>query len=326
MNMAPPLAFLGLGIMGAAMARRLVEAGRRVTVYNRTASKCAPLASLGARSAPTPREAARDAGCVISIVTDSPDVEQVLLGPEGAAAGAAPGSLFIDMSTIAPAAARRIGEALRAKGFAFLDAPVTGGDVGAREGTLSILVGGEAADLDRAREVFVVLGKRITHCGPLGAGQTMKAANQILCALNMLGMVEAFHFARRNGIDLNVLLEALTAGAGGSWTLERLGPRVARGDFAPGFMVRLLQKDLRIVQDAARSAGVPLDGVSLAQRYFADNEAQGEGDRGTQAMYKALERRIEGSSRTESTKFEARNSKQARSTKLETRGSEGMRT
>lgn len=285
------IGFLGLGIMGAAMARRLLAAGHRLSVYNRTAAKCAPLVAAGARAAATPRAAAEGSEVVISIVTDSPDVEQVLLGPEGAAHGARPGALFVDMSTIAPAAARRIGAALRDKDIGFLDAPVTGGDVGAREGTLSILVGGEAADLDRAREIFAVLGKRVTHCGPQGAGQTVKAANQVLCALNMVGIVEALHLARRSGIDLGVLLDALTAGAGGSWALSNLGPRIARGDFAPGFMVRLIQKDLRIVQEEARRLGLPLDGAALAQRYFADNEKHGEADLGTQAMYRVLERR-----------------------------------
>jgi 3-hydroxyisobutyrate dehydrogenase len=284
------IGFIGLGIMGSAMALRLVRAGHRVTVYNRTASRAAPLVAAGARQAPTPRACAEGNDVVLSIVTDSPDVEAVLLGPDGAAAGAPKGAIFVDMSTIAPSAARKTGDALRSKGFDFLDAPVTGGDVGAREGTLSILVGGDAAVLDRVRDVLEAMGKRITRCGPQGAGQTVKACNQVLCAMNMLGIVEALHLARLSGIDLPVLLDALSAGAGGSWALEKLGPRIARGDFAPGFMIRLLQKDLRIVQDAAKPLGLPLHGAALAQKYFADNEAHGEGDLGTQAMYKALER------------------------------------
>jgi len=286
------IGFLGLGIMGAAMARRLVEAGHRVAVWNRTASKCAPLAALGARVAPTPRDAASGAELVISIVNDSPDVEAVLLGPDGAAQGAAPGTLVVDMSTIDPAAARRIGEALRARGIAFLDAPVTGGDVGAREGTLSILVGGATADLERAREVLSAMGKRITHCGPTGAGQTMKAANQVLCAVTLLGVVEALHFAGRNGLEPALLLEALAAGAGGSWTLSNYGPRIARGDFAPGFKVKLLLKDLRIVFAAAQAAGVPLEGTALARRLLDDVAASGGAELGTHAMHQAHARRI----------------------------------
>jgi 3-hydroxyisobutyrate dehydrogenase len=152
-------------------------------------------------------------------------------------------------------------------------------------------VGGAAADLERARPVLTVMGKRITHCGPTGAGQTVKACNQILCALNMVGIVEALHLAGASGIPAATLLEALIPGAGGSWALEKLGPRIAAGDFAPGFMIRLIQKDLRIVGDMARQAGLPLAGTATAQDYFRDNEAEGEGDLGTQAMFKALARR-----------------------------------
>ena len=284
------IGFLGIGIMGFSMAKRLLEAGHRVSVYNRTASKAEPLVKLGARAASTPKAAAEGAEIVISIVTDSPDVEQVLLGPDGAANGAPRGTLVVDMSTIDPDAARRIGTALTGRGLRFLDAPVTGGDVGAREGTLSILVGGEAADLERAREVFQAMGKRITHCGPVGAGQTLKACNQILCALNMLGICEALHLAAKSGLEPRLVVEALSSGAGGSWALEKLGARIVKGDFDPGFMVDLIQKDLRIVQNAAARAKLPLKGTAVAQAYFADNQSHGEGRLGTQAMFKALER------------------------------------
>jgi 3-hydroxyisobutyrate dehydrogenase len=289
--MSTTVGFIGLGVMGGSMARRLLQAGHRVTVYNRTPARCQPLVAEGARAARTPREAAAGNAVVISVVTDSPDVEEVLLGSEGAALGAAPGTLFIDMSTIAPEAARKIGAALAARGHRFLDAPVTGGDVGAREGTLSILVGGEAAVLEEARGLLSAMGKRITHCGGPGAGQTVKACNQILCAMNMIGVVEALHLARLGGLEHKTVLEALAPGAGGSWAFEKLGPRIASGDFNPGFMVKLIQKDLRIVQELARSVGLPLEGTALAQRLFADNEAHGEGELGTQAMYKVLARR-----------------------------------
>lgn len=282
--------FIGLGIMGAPMARRLVEAGLVVSVWNRTAARCAPLVTAGARQASSPADAANGASVVISIVTDSPDVETVLLGERGVVHGAAPGTLVIDMSTIAPPAARQIGAELAERGLRFLDAPVTGGDVGAREGTLSILVGGDVADLERARPVFQFLGKRVTHCGPLGAGQSVKACNQILCALNMVGLVEALHLAKRDGVDQGLMVEALGAGAGGSWALSVLGPRIAKGDFDPGFMIRLIQKDLSIVQAVAGGAGLTLQGVALAQSLFADNVRNGEAELGTQAMYKALER------------------------------------
>jgi 3-hydroxyisobutyrate dehydrogenase len=264
-----------------------------VTVYNRTPARAEPLAAAGAQVAPSALAAGQGQEIVISMVTDSPDVEAVLLGPEGAAASAAPGTVFVDMSTIAPEAARRIGRALAARGFAFLDAPVTGGDVGAREGKLSILVGGEGAVLEGVRQVLGAMGARITHCGGPGAGQTMKACNQILCALNMVGVVEALHLARKGGLDQRMVVEALGPGAGGSWALEKLGARIASEDFAPGFMIKLIQKDLRIVQELAGALGLPLDGTALAQRTFADNEAHGEGDLGTQAMYRALARRTD---------------------------------
>jgi 3-hydroxyisobutyrate dehydrogenase len=288
--MGTTIGFIGLGIMGAPMAGRLVKAGHRVTVTNRTAAKCAPLVAAGARQAATPREAACGNEIVISIVSDSPDVEEVLLGRDGAIHGADRGALFVDMSTIAPAAACRIGLTLRGRGIGFLDAPVTGGDVGAREGTLSILVGGQKEDLERAREIFEVLGKRITHFGPQGAGQIAKACNQILVSMNMTGIVEALLLARGSGIDPQLLIEALGAGAAGSWALANLGPKIARGDFAPGFMVDLIQKDLRIVQEAAARLGLALDGVALAQQRFGDNQSHGEGRLGHQAMFKAVER------------------------------------
>jgi 3-hydroxyisobutyrate dehydrogenase len=290
--MARNIGFIGLGIMGISMAKRLIEAGHKVAVYNRTASKAAPLLALGATAAATPRDAAKGNEIVISIVTDSPDVEAVLLGKDGAIHAAETNALFIDMSTIAPETARKVGKTLKEKGIAFLDAPVTGGDVGAREGTLSILVGGEKADLERAREVFAVMGKRITHCGPQGAGQTVKACNQILCAMNMMGIVEALHLARLSGIDQSLVVEALSAGAGGSWALEKLGSRIAKGDFNPGFYVDLIQKDLRIVQDEAKKLGLPLAGTAVTQKLFTDNQKAGEGKLGTQAMYKAVERSI----------------------------------
>lgn len=290
--MSRQIGFIGLGVMGDPMARRLIAAGHRVAVYNRTAARCAPLVALGARAAGAPREAAQRCEIVISMVSDSADVEEVLLGPEGAIHGAAPGALFADMSTIAPDTARKIGQALRARQIGFLDAPVTGGDVGARAGTLSILVGGEHADLARVQDVFGVLGKRITHCGGQGAGQAMKACNQVLVALNLVAVVEALALARRNELDLTTVVAALRGGAGGSFALERLAPLIVSGDCSPGFAVRLIQKDLRIVQSLAKQSTGPLAGVAVAQRYFAENERVGESGLGIQAMSRALERMI----------------------------------
>jgi 3-hydroxyisobutyrate dehydrogenase len=290
--MARTIGFIGLGIMGRAMARRLVDAGHRVTVWNRDASKAAELVAAGARHAPTPRGAAEGADIVITIVTDSAAVESVILGSNGAAQGATPGAVIVDMTTIHPAVARKVGQALRGRGIGFLDAPVTGMEFRAREGTLSILVGGEMADLEKAREALSLLGSRITHFGPQGAGQTAKACNQILCAVNMVGIVEALHLARLSGIEPATLVEALVPGAGGSWALERFGPQIVKGDFAPGGRIALMLKDLGIIEDAAKEVGLPLAGAAAARRYFEDNRAHGEVDLGTQAMFKAVERAI----------------------------------
>jgi len=284
------IGYLGMGIMGRPMALNLLRAGHRVAVWNRTPERCAEAVDAGARHASSPRDCAAGADAVITNVTDSPDVEAVLFGPDGAAEGMARGAVAIDMSTISPDAARRIASRLAGRGVAFLDAPVSGGDIGARKGTLTIMVGGDRAAFDRIREVFAPLGNRITHVGPSGAGQVTKACNQVLCALNLLGVCEAVALAARAGIDPTTMLSVVAGGAANSWSLENLGPRIARGDYAPGFKVKLIQKDLAIVLDAARRLGLPLSGTALAHQYFRSNEAHGEGEEGTQAMFKVVER------------------------------------
>jgi 3-hydroxyisobutyrate dehydrogenase-like beta-hydroxyacid dehydrogenase len=286
------IAFLGLGIMGVPMAMRLVRAGHDVVVFTRTAVKAEPVLEAGARWAQSPLEAAVGRQLVISMVTDGPDVREVLLGEKGAALSAPPNTLFTDMSTIAPDAARSIAAELNALGHRFIDAPVTGGDIGAQQGALSILVGGHAADVQQALPVFQLLGRRVTHAGPVGAGATLKACNQILGAVNLLGMCEAMAFAKQSGLDLNQVVDALGVGAGSSWALQNLGPKVAASDFAPGFMVDLLQKDLRIVRESASECGVPVRAVQLAQELFANNQSHNEGRLGTHVMYKALERLV----------------------------------
>jgi 3-hydroxyisobutyrate dehydrogenase-like beta-hydroxyacid dehydrogenase len=292
---APPvvrakIAFLGLGIMGVPMALRLVRAGHDVVVFTRTAAKAQPVLDAGARWAHSPQQAAVDRQLVISMVTDGPDVREVLLGEKGAALSAPTNTLFADMSTISPDAARSIADELVAMGHRFIDAPVTGGDIGAQQGALSILVGGHAADVQQAVPIFELLGRRITHAGPVGAGATLKACNQILGAVNLLGLCEALAFAKRSGLDLNQVVDALGVGAGSSWALQNLGPKIAAGDFAPGFMVDLLQKDLRIVCESAGACGLPVAAVQLAQGLFANNQSHDEGRLGTHAMYKAFER------------------------------------
>ncbi len=290
--MARTIGFLGLGIMGRAMARRLIDAGHRVTVWNRDASKAAELVAAGARQAATPRAAAEGAEMIITMVTDSAAVEKIILGQDGVIQGAKAGTVVVDMSTIHPEVARTVGRALRDRGIGFLDCPVTGMEFRARDGTLSLLVGGEQADLEKARGVLSILGNRITHFGPQGCGQIAKACNQILCAVNMVGIVEALHLARLSGIEPGTLVEALIPGAGGSWALERFGPQIVKGDFQPGGRIALMLKDLGIIEDAAKEVGLPLSGAAAAKRYFEDNKANGEVDLGTQAMYKAVERGI----------------------------------
>jgi 3-hydroxyisobutyrate dehydrogenase len=278
--------------MGRAMARRLIDAGHRVAVWNRDPSKAAELEAAGARRAATPKSAAEGADVVITMVTDSDAVKSVVLGPEGVAAGVAAGTVVVDMSTIHPSAAREIGRALRAKNVGFLDSPVTGMEFRARDGTLSLLVGGEKEDLEKVRDVLSILGNRITYFGPQGSGQIAKACNQILCAVNMVGIVEALHLGRLNGLDPAALVEALVPGAGGSWALERFGPQIVKRDFQPGGRIALMLKDLGIAEESAAAVGLPLPGAGTAKRYFEDNRAHGEVDLGTQAMFKAVERAI----------------------------------
>ncbi|RJP39763.1 MAG: NAD(P)-dependent oxidoreductase [Phycisphaerales bacterium] len=284
------IGWIGAGIMGLPMASNLLMAGYRVAVYNRTRARIGPLVEIGAAAAESPAEAARQADVVISIVSDSPDVEQVYLGEGGVCDGVRPGTLCIDMSTVSPQTARDVDERLRHLGVAFLDAPVSGGKTGAERGTLAIMVGGAAADLERARPVFEVLGKRIVHCGPVGFGQLTKLCNQIICGLNLLAVGEAVTFARANGLDPKVMLEAVSAGAAGSWAVDNLGPRMVSRDFAPMFMIDLQQKDLRLTLAAAGQRQLPLPGTALVQQLLAANQAHGEGREGTQALVKTLER------------------------------------
>lgn len=288
--MAYKIGFIGLGIMGRPMALNLLRAGHQLTVYNRTAGRASELEAAGARVATSAAQCARGQDIVITIVTNSPDVESVLFGKDGALEGLSRGAVVIDMSTISPAVTRSINSRLAERGIGFLDAPVSGGDIGAQKGTLTIMVGGEEEVHERVKSVFEAMGKRITYMGPSGSGQATKAANQILCALNMLGVCEALALARRSGLDLEKVHQVVTGGAANSWALENLGKRIIQGDFNPGFMVKLIQKDLGIVLDSARELNLPLAGTSLCQQYFRVNEAHGEGSLGTQAMFRVLER------------------------------------
>jgi 3-hydroxyisobutyrate dehydrogenase len=280
--------FVGLGIMGGPMAANILKAGFELTVWNRTAARAEPLRAAGARVAASPAEVAAASEVTVSCVTDSPDVEAVALGPLGIGEGAAKGSYYIDCSTISPEVARRVATELAGRGVAMLDAPVSGGDVGAKAGTLAIMAGGDPAAFETCLPVLQAMGKTIVHCGPSGSGQVVKLCNQIAGGLHLLAMAEAITLARRAGVDPAKMLEVVSAGAGGSWMLSNLAPRAIRGDFAPGFMVELMQKDLRLVLETAAVTKTPLPGSALVQQVLRTLEALGRGRDGTQAIVDAL--------------------------------------
>lgn len=281
--------FVGLGIMGLPMARNLIKAGFEVKAYNRTSSKADQLAAEGALRAETPGAAAEEVDAVITMVTDTSDVEDVILGKEGIIHRAESGAVVIDMSTISPKATRKMSKALAERGIGMLDAPVSGGDVGAQKGTLTIMVGGREQDYTRALPVFEAMGKTITHVGPSGAGQCTKLCNQVLVAIHLVAVSESLLLAKASGLDLHKTLQVLTGGAANSWSLQNLGPRIVDGDHNPGFMVRLLLKDLRLVMEAAADGDLPLIGASMAQQMFIAVQKMGCGDLGTQSVIRAFE-------------------------------------
>ena len=282
--------FIGLGIMGAPMAANLLKAGFEVTVWNRSPSRTKPLVDAGAKGADSPAAVAAASEVTLSCVTNSGDVEEVALGPDGIIHGATPGSVYIDCSTIAPETARKVADQLARKQVAMLDAPISGGDVGAKAGTLAIMVGGEAAVFERCRPVFEAMGKTIVHVGPSGAGQVVKLCNQVAGGLNLLAAAEAINLARRSDVDPAKMLEVVSAGAAGSWMMSNLAPRAVNRDYAPGFMVDLMQKDLRLVLDAAFDTHTPLPGTALVSQLFQAIQAEGRGTDGTQALVDAIEK------------------------------------
>jgi 3-hydroxyisobutyrate dehydrogenase len=284
------IGFIGLGLMGKPMAKNLLKAGFELTVHSRTAASVDPLRDLGATAASSAADVARACEMVITMVPDSSDVELVAAGPDGLFAGARPGLVIADMSTISPAVTRRLSRDAAERGCAWLDAPVSGGEVGAIAGTLTIMVGGDAAAFERARPVFAGMGSRVTHLGPSGHGQTAKLCNQILAAVNLLASCEALVLGAKAGLDLNKLHDALTGGAGNSWAFQNLGRKIIDGDLAPAFKVRLQQKDLRLVSEAARDLNVPVFAAELVQQLLRALEAEGAGDHGTQALVTILER------------------------------------
>ena len=287
--MSETLGFIGLGIMGRGMARNLLKAGFDLCVWNRTAGRMEALAEAGARTAASPADLARQCEVVITCVSDTPDVEAVILGEHGVIHGVQAGTLVIDMSTISPQTTREIAARLNEQGAPMLDAPISGGSEGAANGTLSIMIGGEAAQVERAMPYFRAMGTTITHVGAQGAGQTVKLVNQILVVINMLAVSEALLFAQAGGLDLEKTLEAVTGGAAGSWMLSNRGSQAIVRDWRPGFTIDLQQKDLRLVLEAADQLGVPLLGTSTCFHFYRTLQARGLGGEGNHAMIKALE-------------------------------------
>jgi 2-hydroxy-3-oxopropionate reductase len=273
--------------MGAPMARRLLKAGHRVRVYNRSPEKARKLIADGADVAANPIDAAKGAEVVFIMVPDTPDVESVAAKIEPVANG---DQLIIDMSTIAPTAERAIAARMRAKGAEYLDAPVSGGETGAIDGTLTIMVGGAVAAFDRARPLLEALGKRITYMGESGAGQVTKLANQIAVALSLEAAAEALLFARKGGLDPARVLDAIGAGAAASWQLNNLGPKIIARDYRPGFFVKLIRKDLRLVTEAAARNALTLPGLRMMTSMFDATASLGHDLDGTQALADALEK------------------------------------
>ena len=276
--------------MGLPMAGHLRAAGHALTVHTRTKSKAKALTSKGATWAATPAAAAEGADVVFICVPDTPDVEKVLLGEDGVLGAVKRGAIVVDHSTISPSATRNFANQLARKGAKLLDAPISGGDVGARNGTLSIMVGGDETAFKHVEPLLRHMGTTITYCGPSGAGQLTKLVNQILVSITNMAVCEALTFGKRNGLDLEKTIAALAAGAAGSWQLANLGPRMIKHDFKPGFTIDLQQKDLKIVLQTAEESNTSLPAASLVHQLFTAAQAAGHGKDGTQALFLVLEK------------------------------------
>ena len=288
--MAERIGFIGLGIMGRGMANNLLQAGFEVTVWNRTSEREVPLVEAGANRGASPADVAARSDIIITCVSDTPDVEEVILGEHGVIHGATAGDLVIDCSTISPQATKTMAQRLGEQDVHMLDAPISGGSEGAANGTLSIMVGGPAEQFERARPAFEAMGQTITHVGASnGDGQTVKLVNQILVVVTMQGVAEALLFAQAGGLDLEQTLAAVSGGAAGSWMLSNRGPQVLERDWRPGFTIDLQQKDLRLVLEAADQLGAPLPATSLVFQFYRTLQQQGLGEEGNHSLVKALE-------------------------------------
>ncbi len=282
------IGFIGLGIMGTPMSTHLLRAGHGLVVYDIVPAAVEQLVDLGAKSGASSKEVASQVDVVISMVPDSPDVEKVYLAPDGVLAGVKPGTLLIDMSTISPTTSIAVAQAAAEKGCPMLDAPVSGGDVGAKNATLSIMVGGNEETFARAKPILEIMGTPVL-CGKSGAGQTVKACNQIQVALNFIGMAEALVLGAKAGVDPAIVVQVLSGGYAQSRVMDVRGPRIVKGDFAPGFRSRFHYKDLNIIRETARSYGCALPAAALAHELFSAMQAHGWGDLDHSAVIKVIE-------------------------------------
>ena len=282
------LGWIGVGVMGRSMVGRLLDAGFRLTLFSRRRESAADLLARGAAWAESPRAVAAASDVVFTMVGHPADVREVTLGPQAALAGLAAGGILVDHTTSSPELAEELAAAAAARGCRALDAPVSGGDKGAREGTLTVMVGGDAAAREALAACWRATAGTVVACGGPGAGQRTKLVNQTAIASGMIGICEALLFAHRSGLDLETTLRAISPGAAGSWSLTNLAPRILRGDFAPGFMVEHLVKDMRLVLDECRRMHLELPGLALAESLYARLVAQGRGRLGTQALVLAL--------------------------------------
>jgi 2-hydroxy-3-oxopropionate reductase len=282
--------YIGLGLMGKSMARNILKAGYPLTVHNRSYAAVDELVSEGAEAAGSPAAVAAQVDVVFTNLPDSPDVESAALGRDGIINGAHEGLIYVDNSTIKPASAREVAARLRAKGVQALDAPVSGGDIGARDGTLTIMVGGAASALERVRPILQSMGKTVTHVGEAGAGQVAKAANQIMVAAQMVAMAELLLFARKAGVDPRKVVEAIRGGAAQCWTLDVKPPRLFAGNRNPGFKSRMQLKDLKIVMDTAGEYGIPLPATTGNTALYQEMIDLGMGELDNSAIVGLLER------------------------------------
>ena len=286
--MSPSIGWIGTGVMGASMAGHLIEAGHDLTVYNRTRARAEPLLEVGAVWAGSPGEVAERADVTFAIVGFPADVREVFLGDEGVVQRAPAGAVVVDMTTSEPSLAVEIHRAAAARGVAAVDAPVSGGDVGARNAALSIMVGADEEAFDRVRPLFDLMGSTVVRQGGPGAGQHTKMVNQILIATGMIGVSEALLYASDAGLDLETVMASVSGGAAGSWSLSNYGPRILAGDLEPGFYVDHFVKDMRIALSEAEAAELSLPGLALAHQLYVALQAHGGGRKGTQALIEAL--------------------------------------